>query len=94
MPQDFSDESVVKRECAKIISEPTKSNFINMGELLKRDKIQMHFCHRYESNIEENNYFNEGGGVNVVVGSVLTEADWASRWSDATYQIDASITDS
>jgi len=93
MSQDLSDESVVKQECAKIISKPTKSTFVNMDEVLKRDRIQMHFCHRYESQIGENNYFNEGGGVNVVVGSILTEAEWASRWSDTTYKIDPSIID-
>jgi len=88
MGEGLSDREVVKQECVEMINDPCRSNFVKVPELADRKKIQMHFSHRYKTHGE--GYQNEGGGVNIAVGNILTEVNWASKLSAKVYMIDES----
>jgi len=87
----LKDENIVKDVCGEIVNDSKRSNFVRVGNLSEHKDILNHFSSRYKVDSESPNYMDSNGGVNIAVGTVLTNAPWASRWTDGVYQIDTDI---
>lgn len=70
-----SNEQVVKEVCYNIVSRPQRANHVTLNELAEIDRIEEELG---EVDSHRPRY----------IGKILTEAEWAQKWSRGTYTID------
>jgi len=77
---EIKEEEVelVRNACKDVLSDPKRGNIVHTKKLVERDSIKEYFSDRYN-----------GYGSNAAIGTILSDADWATYWRKGKYMLES-----